>query len=601
MDRTALILLLFNADQEDVLPGLRDWQTALRRCVKGKIPHFLVAGRIDTGFKASREKLKAFAQDHGLAYHETSAKEGDGCDELRAAMIAGIPWAQMEKRTSPRIFKLIKDEILKLRDEGQVLHTFKELRELLWRRLPDEPRFTDETLQTVIGLLDGPGVLKELEYGTYILLAPEWINAYAQAVIRTLRSAENDLGVLPLRSIAEGKLIYQSIGRDGVPVEMKRLPPADERVVLGEMERQLEQRGLCLRQGGKLVFPSHCGRDRSAVLEHPSVFVSYAVNGFLDDIYTTLVVKLADSESFQLKELWRDAADFVTLAGDHHMGLKLRRASGSHGDISVYFGKGVTQEEQVIFANYIHAHLQTSSEQAQRLRHYVCPNCHAPKGNAEVLMKKLLREKQNADTECDGCGERFPLWDALEKKFASEAMRAQVEQLQAGDVTKLTERRKGKLLVLDVGARITSANQKWIEIPGDEDDGIDLLVEFTDEEGNGTGNKGLCLQLKAGNSHLKKRKSDGAEIFAIKKQRWVKTWMNQAHPVMLVIGTFSEDEERAIGKDKLEFADVRWMEITSVLKRESQNGTKPVKQIEFKGERLDLSSVRKWRDRALSR
>lgn len=91
----------------------------------------------------------------------------------------------------------------------------------------------DETLQTVIGLLDGFGVVKELDYGTYILLASEWINAYAQAVIRTLRSAENDLGVLPLRSIAEGKLIYQSIGRDGVPVDMKRLPPAEDRVVLG--------------------------------------------------------------------------------------------------------------------------------------------------------------------------------------------------------------------------------------------------------------------------------------------------------------------------------------------------------------------------------
>ena len=41
------------------------------------------------------------------------------------------------------------------------------------------------------------------------------------------------------------------------------------------------------------------------------------------------------------------------------------------------------------------------------------------------------------------------------------------------------------------------------------------------------------------------------------------------------------------------------MEITSVLKRESANGTKPVKQIEFKGERLDLSSVRRWRQRVL--
>ncbi len=96
MDRTALILLLFNADQEDVLPGLRDWQTALRRSVKEKISHFLVAGRIDTGFKASRGKLQAFAKEQGLAYHETSAKDGTGCDELRAAMIAGILGADGE-------------------------------------------------------------------------------------------------------------------------------------------------------------------------------------------------------------------------------------------------------------------------------------------------------------------------------------------------------------------------------------------------------------------------------------------------------------------------------------------------------------------------
>ena len=44
-------------------------------------------------------------------------------------------------------------------------------------------------------------------------------------------------------------------------------------------------------------------------------------------------------------------------------------------------------------------------------------------------------------------------------------------------------------------------DEKWIEIPGDEDDGIELMLEFTDEDGNGIG-KGLCLQLKAGNCRL---------------------------------------------------------------------------------------------------
>ena len=62
-------------------------------------------------------------------------------------------------------------------------------------------------------------------------------------------------------------------------------------------------------------------------------------------------------------------ADFVTLAGDHHAGLKLTLQAASAGDISMYFGKGVTQQEQVIFANYIHAHLGETCEQAVRLGH----------------------------------------------------------------------------------------------------------------------------------------------------------------------------------------------------------------------------------------
>ena len=541
--------------------------------------------------------MQQFAQEQGFRFFETSAKDGTNCDELSRAITEGIPWSQMEKRTSSRIFKLIKDHILKLRDEGEVLLTFKELREKLWQRLADEPRFDDATLQTVIGLLDGPGAVKELDYGTYILLQPEWVNAYAQAVIRTLRQDPTELGCLPLRSIAEGRLLFQTVERDGSIAEMKRLPAADERVVLREMERQLEERGLCLRQGDKLVFPSHCGRERPVVVEHPAVFVSYAVQGYLDDIYATLVVKLADSESFKLKELWREAADFATLAGAHHMGIKLTRAAASHGDLSVYFAPGVTKQEQVIFANYIHAHLQGGSEQVLRLRYYVCPHCHAPKGNPQVLMQKLLAKKTKSTVVCDSCDESFGLWDELERLFASDAVRQQVEGLQAADAIRLDSRRKGKLLALEVGARITSADQKCFEIPGTEDEGIDMELEFTDDDGKGTGQR-LYLQLKSGNSHLEKRK-DGREIFKIKEPRWVDYWLKQPHPVMLVIGTFATDDERSLGKDKLGFAEVRWMEISSYLKRASDNGTKPVKQIEFIGERLDMTSVRRWRELTL--
>lgn len=596
MDHTAMILLLFDADKEDVLPGLREWQTALRRCVPDSTPLLLVAGRIDAGFRASREKLKKFVDEQSFSYFETSAYDGTGCDELAKAITGGIPWEQMEQRTSPRIFKLIKDHILKLRDEGQVLHTFKELRDLLWQRLGDEPRFSDDVLKTAIGLLDGPGAVKELEYGTYILLQPEWINAYAQAVIRTLRQEPSELGCLPLQSIAEGKLLFQTVERDGSILEMKRLPEVEERIVLREMERQMEERGLCLRQGDKLVFPSHCGRECPEVVAHPSVVISYLIKGYLDDIYATLVVKLAESCSFSLKELWRDAADFDTLAGACRMGIKLKRNSAGTGEIMVYFGPGVSQGEQVIFANYIHAHLDSCCEQVQRLRHYVCPHCNTPKGNSNILMEKLLNKKQHADTECDKCGERFALWDALEKRFASADVRKQVEGLKAGDITRLDTRRKGKLLALEVMARISSADQKCFEIPATEDEGIDIELEFTDD-GKGTG-KRLYLQLKSGNSYLRTL-NDDTKIFDIKEQRWVEYWLKQPHPVMLVIGTFTAEDDGNIIREKLEFADVRWMEISNELKRLSNNGEQPVKHIEFRGERLDMDSIHRWRSKVL--
>ena len=61
--------------------------------------------------------------------------------------------------------------------------------------------------------------------------------------------------------------------------------------------------------------------------------------------------------------------------------------------------------------------------------------------------------------------------------------------------------------------------------------------------------------------------------------------MAQAFPVLLVIGN-SEGE-------------VRWMEVRDWLKRASDNGRKPVKQIVFAGERFGVMSVRRWRERVL--
>ncbi|MEN9868834.1 MAG: hypothetical protein RL748_4424, partial [Pseudomonadota bacterium] len=603
MDQAALILLVFNADNEEVLPGLREWQLALQRSLPTLPPQFLVAGRTDVGFKASRARLQAFAAEHGLTYFETSAKSGAGCADLREAIRTGINWDAIPRRTSPLIFKQIKDVILQLRDEKQVLHTVKELHAILEKRLPPDAHFDDAILHTVISLLDGPGVIKQLDYGSYVLLQPEWINAYAQAVLRTLRADPRELGTLDLGAISEAKLVFQYTAHNGrEQIDMARLPEPMERIVLREMEKQLEERAICLRQDGKLIFPSHCGRERPNAQQLPGATHRYRVLGYLDDIYATLVVKLAHNDAFAIDSLWRDAADFTMLGQSKHMGLHLTREHDGSGTISVFFDHALSAREQSIFANYIHTHLHTSCQQVKRERNYACPHCGEVKPASQALAKKLERDGEQAQVTCDSCDKTIKLWDEQEQLFASPEVRERVAQMQAQDAIQLSAIRKGKLLTLEVAARIASCDHKSYEIPQPEDEGIDMVLEFTERDaaGNSRGSgKNLYLQLKSGNSHLKRLK-DGSEVFPIKKAAWVDYWLKQPGPVMLVIGTFV-DEERSRYKDgsgKLEFDEVRWMEISSVLAQACKQGKRP-SQIEFKGERMDMMSIQGWRNKLL--
>ena len=55
--------------------------------------------------------------------------------ELKWAIIDGIKWENIPWRSSPVLFKRLKDEIIKLKDEGRVLLRFNELREMLELRM----------------------------------------------------------------------------------------------------------------------------------------------------------------------------------------------------------------------------------------------------------------------------------------------------------------------------------------------------------------------------------------------------------------------------------------------------------------------------------
>jgi small GTP-binding protein len=315
MDETALAVLVFDGQKEDLFETLGQWDRDLTRASRKEFTKLLAAGRVDAGgLRVSRSQIEIFAREHGFTdrLFETSAKVGTDCEHLKQAILRGIKWENIPWSSSPRLFKRLKEEILRLRDEGRVLIRFNELRDMLRLRLAGaDGQFKDEELKAVIGLLTGPGAVWELEFGSWVLLQTERINAYAQAVIQTLRADKQQRGCLLEERVLKGDLEYES--------SMARLEGDEERFVLLAMHQTLVERGLCLRQpaanGNLLVFPSYYRRERPEQVKFPAVLVSYRFKGFLDEIYATLVVRLHHTEPFQQDQLWRYAADFKTNTG----------------------------------------------------------------------------------------------------------------------------------------------------------------------------------------------------------------------------------------------------------------------------------------------
>jgi hypothetical protein len=197
-------------------------------------------------------------------------------------------------------------------------------------------------------------------------------------------------------------------------------------------------------------------------------------------------------------------------------------------------------------------------------------------------MRKLAEGKK--DILCVDCEKRIPLWDEMEELFASDRIRQRVREMEKQSSIVLDNESKERALVGEVISAVALAGQISREF-NVSDHGIDMEIEFKSDTGEATGRK-VYLQLKSGDSYLKKRKCDSAEIFTIPEERHAHYWMAQAFPVLLVIRNSK--------------GEIRWMEVGNWLKRESDDGKKPVKQIIFEGERFDVMSVRRWREKALS-
>ena len=558
MDETSLAVLVFNPQSDQAFESIIQWMRDLTRACRCPFNTVLVAGRVDRGRLMSDEAaMREFVARHKfVGYIETSALTGSGCDELRKAIVAGIDWDRIPWTVSPRIFKLLKDEILRLRDGGVVLLNLSELQQQLEMKLPSE-HFTSDDTAAVVGLLAGPGLVIRLEFGNIIVLQPEWINRYAAAVIRSIRSDIGGIGAIDEARVLAGDLDFTAdlVARvdeqnESRALQMIRLEPADETIVLRARHQMFVDHGLCVRAevdggGRQLIFPSYFKNELPSESAHPPILVSYQFNGNASEIYSTLVVRLCHTKTFERDCFWKNAADFKSPTG-RRVGLKITRDEIGRAAINVYFDPVVQDDTKVTFIKYVHDHLLRNATDVVRLRTYICPFCGHVVRDSELARDTLRESGEKAEIRCQQrrCDKWIPLWDLIEQKFASDETQYIVRQMRID--AELSIDNESRELILEGHARVITgeAGQIYRGYTG-ADHGIDGEIEFKDERGNASG-KRLYLQLKCGDSYLRQRKMDGAEIFTIRKPRWATYWRSQEYPVMLVIRSSNGEISRAI-------------------------------------------------------
>lgn len=577
MDEAAVAVLVFNPQKEEPFEGLGQWERDLERAARRPFRKLLVAGRCDRGgLMVSKSGVDHFLTQRKFdGYVETSALTGAGCAELRAAIIKHIPWEEIPWTSSPRIFKLLKNEIVRLKDEGtkddgKVLLRMAELKQQLEMRLPGES-FTPDELRAVVGLLAGPGIVWQLEFGDFILLQPERINAYAAAVIRSVRAHTEEIGCISEERVLGGDLEYQ---------DMKRLPPGEEEIVLRAMHQTFVDHGLCLREpteeGMLLIFPSYFKRERPELGEdHPAAFVTYDFSGQLDEIYATLIVRLNHTSAFEKSQLWRFAADFRTQA-NKRVGLKMvKKKDQESGSITVYFEAEIPDDTKVTFIRYVHDHLTMKAQKVMRFRHYVCSHCNTPIDSHTAVQRRLAGGHK--DIVCSECEGRVQLLDLIENKFSDEKLQRQARQMAEEAQSNIDSESRELILVGHAFSIAGEAGQIFRQV-SPTGLGIDGEIEFKNRKGEPSG-KRVYLQLRFDHSYFHVREADGKELFTLKEPQKAKQWLEQGHPVMLVVRT----EEGAF----------RWMNISDHLKQHGPT----TEQIVFEGEPFSALNVVQLRNR----
>jgi WD40 repeat protein len=443
LNDSAVALILFDSRSETApLAGIGYWARALQhaQAVEGlphdPLPTFLVAARTDRGVVGiSNERLDAVVGEFGFrACLSTSALEGWGVDDLRAAVLDAIDWSQIPVVTSSVLFAAAKSFVLDQKAAGALLIPLGALhatflgapvtgpaareapdarvgRDLLDDGLgggADDDTRLRQLFAGCIQRLESVGLVKHLAFGDLTLLQPELIDVYAGAIVNAAREEPDGLG-----SMLESRVLSVDFR---LPEQERIADKQQEKLLVIATLEELTRYEIVLREetedGVQLVFPSAFRRDLPNADELPVNSVEFSFEGPVVSIYATLVVRLARSNRFVRRRAWQSAAQFEADSGGLCT-VHLVRADEGRGEFQVSYDEHVAEVVRFQFERFIMAHLERRAIPGTvlRARQYSCPDCGIKFSAAQA---QAARDRGRTSLLCPVDETRVPLDDPYE-------------------------------------------------------------------------------------------------------------------------------------------------------------------------------------------
>ncbi len=421
------------------LAGIGYWARALRHArsagptKRGILPTFLVGARADLGvIGVSNERIAEVVADFGFrGYLATSAKEGWGIEQLRTALLAAIDWDRIPVVTSSALFAAARNFVLEQKATTETLLTpltsllaaFRDApvacgpvaqyapgamsgRDLLEKE-SDKTRLRS-VFEGCVARLQAAGLVKRLAFGDLVLLQPELIDVYAGAIVNAARDERDGLG-----SMLESRVLNVDFR---LPEQERIADRQQEKLLIIATLEELIRHEIVLREeteeGVQLIFPAAFRRDLPEVDEPPDLEVEFIFEGPVDNIYATLVVRLARSTRFTRQSAWQSAAQFEADSGGVCT-VHLVRSDEGRGLLQVGYDENVAELIRFQFERFVMTHLKRRAIPGtmRRTRLYTCPECGVRFSAAQA---EAARNRERISLTCPVDETHVPLEDYYE-------------------------------------------------------------------------------------------------------------------------------------------------------------------------------------------